>query len=70
MEKEISSQPGTLLTSEEYLRIEVEQYVRQEDGKWLYTETTDPNGLVIFETIACRISMAGLYHRVNFKIEE
>jgi len=48
----------------------VEQYVRQADGKWLYTETTDPNGHVVFESIACRISMEGLYHRVNFKKEE
>jgi len=48
----------------------VEQYVRQADGKWLYTETTDPNGHVVFETIACRIPMQGLYHRVNFRKEE
>jgi Uma2 family endonuclease len=48
----------------------VEQYVRQPDGKWLYTETTDPNGYVTFESIACRIPMEGLYHRVNFKKEE
>ncbi len=48
----------------------VEQYVRQADGKWLYTETTDPNGHVVFDSIACRIPMEGLYHRVNFKKEE
>ena len=48
----------------------VEQFVRQADGKWLYTETTDPNGHVVFESVACRIPMEGLYHRVNFKNEE
>jgi Uma2 family endonuclease len=48
----------------------VEQYVRQGDGKWLYTETTDPNGHFVFESIACRIPIAGLYHRVNFKKED
>jgi Uma2 family endonuclease len=48
----------------------VEQFVRQADGKWLYTETSNPNGHVIFESIACRIPMEGLYHRVNFKTEE
>jgi Uma2 family endonuclease len=48
----------------------VEQYVRQADGKWLYTETTDPNGFVVFESIASRIPMEGLYHRVNFRKED
>jgi len=48
----------------------VEQFVRQADGKWLYTDTTDPNGHVVFESIACRVSMEGLYHRVNFSKEE
>jgi len=48
----------------------VEQYVRQADGKWLYTETTDPKGHVVFDSIACRIPMEGLYHRVNFRSEE
>jgi Uma2 family endonuclease len=47
----------------------VEQYVRQANGKWLYTETTDPNESVVFESIACRISMSGIYHRVNFKTD-
>jgi len=48
----------------------VEQYVRQAAGKWLYTETTDPNGHISFESIACRVPMEGLYHRVSFKTEE
>ena len=48
----------------------VEQYVRQPDGKWLYTETTDPNRDVIFEPIACRVQMKDIYHRVIFKKEE
>jgi Uma2 family endonuclease len=48
----------------------VEQYVRQADGKWLYSETSDPNGHIVFESIACRIPMEGIYHRLNFKKEE
>jgi Uma2 family endonuclease len=48
----------------------VEQFVRQADGKWLYTETTDANGHVVFESIACRVPMEALYHRVNFRKEE
>ena len=48
----------------------VEQYMRQADGKWLYAETTDPHGHVVFDSIACRIPMEGLCHRVNFKTEE
>jgi Uma2 family endonuclease len=48
----------------------VEQFVRQADGRWIYTETTDSNGHVVLESIACRVPMEGLYHRVNFKKEE
>jgi Uma2 family endonuclease len=62
-----SLQEYVLLSQYEF---RVEQYVRQADGKWLYTETTDPNGHVVFDSIACRIPMEGLYHRVNFRKED
>jgi Uma2 family endonuclease len=48
----------------------VEQYIGHPDGKWLYSETADPNGHIEFESIGCRIPLAGIYHRVTFKPEE
>jgi Uma2 family endonuclease len=53
-----------VLVSQEECR--VEQYVRQDDGKWLYTETTDPNALVELASVACRLSLSRLYRRVDF----
>jgi Uma2 family endonuclease len=52
-----------VLVSQDVCR--VEQYLHQTDGNWLYAKTTDPNGYVEFESIACRISMSEIYHRVN-----
>jgi Uma2 family endonuclease len=66
--RKIESLREYVLVSQYEFRIE--QYLRQADGKWLYTETTDPNDAVVFESIACRISMTSLYHRVNFKSEK
>ena len=45
----------------------VEQYVRQSDGKWVYSETTDPNGNVELTSIACRLPLNRVYHRVQFQ---
>jgi Uma2 family endonuclease len=59
-----SFQEYVLVSQFEY---RVEQYVRQADGKWLFTQTTDPHGHVTLDSIVCRIPMTGVYHRVNFK---
>ena len=64
----VSSLQEYVLVSQYEFR--VEQYVRQSDGKWLYTKTTDPNGHVVFESVACRVSMEGLYHRVKFRKDD
>jgi Uma2 family endonuclease len=64
----VSSLQEYVLVSQNEFR--VEQYVRQSDGKWLYTKTTDPNGHVVFESVACRVSLEGLYHRVKFRKDD
>jgi len=61
----------TLDSLKEYLLVSqhecrVEQYLRQPDGKWLYTETTDPNSSLELASIACRLSISRVYHRIDF----
>ena len=45
----------------------VEQYVRQPDDKWLYTETTDPAGSIELPSITCRLSLSHIYQRIDFE---
>ena len=45
----------------------VEQYARQADGKWLYTESTEPNGSIELTSVACRLPLARIYHKVEFE---
>ncbi len=44
----------------------IEQFVRQLDNKWLYAETTDPNGSVELSSVACRLSLSRVYDRIDF----
>ena len=53
-----------VLVSQDNCRIE--QFLRQSDGKWLYTETTDPNETIELSSIACRLSVSRVYHRIEF----
>lgn len=62
--RNIDSLREYVLVSQNECRIE--QYVRQEDGKWLYTENTDPNGSVDMSSVACRLSLSRVYHKVDF----
>jgi len=45
----------------------IERFVRGESDAWTYTECTDPNGSIELESAACRLSVAGIYHRVDFQ---
>ena len=53
-----------VLVSQDNCRIE--QFLRQSAGKWLYTETTDPNETIELSSIACRLSVSRVYHRIEF----
>lgn len=60
----IDSLSEYLLVSQAECRIE--KFVRQKSGDWLYSESTDPNGSIELESIACRLSLSRVYHKVNF----
>ena len=45
----------------------VERFSRQDDGNWLYTESTDPNGSIELTSVACRLSLSRVYHKVDFE---
>jgi Uma2 family endonuclease len=53
-----------LLVSQYECRIE--RFVRRDDGNWLYSESTDPNGSIELASVAGRISLARVYHKVDF----
>jgi Uma2 family endonuclease len=45
----------------------IERFTRQDDGNWLYTETTDPDGSIELTSVACRLSLSRVYHKVDFE---
>ncbi|PYS53275.1 MAG: hypothetical protein DMG13_13360 [Acidobacteria bacterium] len=45
----------------------VEQFARQTGGQWLYVESTDPNGSIELPSIACRLPLSRVYHRIEFQ---
>jgi Uma2 family endonuclease len=45
----------------------IERFSRQDDGNWLYSESTDPNGSMELTSVACRLSLSRVYHKVNFE---
>jgi Uma2 family endonuclease len=65
----------TLDSLQEYLLVSqtecrIERYARQDDGNWLYSETTDPGGSIELAAIACRLSMSRLYHKIDFELKK
>ncbi len=52
-----------LLVSQE--RPRVEQFLRQADGRWLYSETSD-HGSITLTSIKCELSLGDIYERVKF----
>jgi len=53
-----------LVSQEEY---RVERFIRQEDGNWLYSEVTDPEGSIEIPSVVCRVPLARIYSKVAFK---
>ena len=53
-----------LVSQKEY---RVERFTRQEDGNWLYSEVTDPEGSIEIASVVCRLSLSRIYHKVDFK---
>ena len=45
----------------------IERFLRQDDGNWLCDESTDPDGAIELASVACRLSLSRVYHKVNFE---
>ena len=45
----------------------IERFTRQDDGNWLYTENTDPDGSIELTSVACRLSLSRVYHKIDFE---
>ena len=45
----------------------IERFTRQDDGNWLYNESTDPDGSIELTSVACRLSLSRVYHKVDFE---
>ena len=45
----------------------IERFCRQDDGNWLYTENADPDGSMELTSVACRLSLSRVYHKVDFE---
>ena len=45
----------------------IERFSRQTESNWLYTETTDPEGSIELTSVACRLSLSRVYHKVDFE---
>src|SRR5438094_3046600 len=43
----------------------IERFTRQDDGNWLYTETTDPGGSIELASVACRLFLSRVYHKID-----
>ncbi|MEZ4658525.1 MAG: Uma2 family endonuclease [Caldilineaceae bacterium] len=61
----------TIETLQEYLMIyqdspRVEHYVRQSDGQWLFSETTNVAEIVYIPTIECDLPLSEIYDDVDF----
>jgi Uma2 family endonuclease len=61
--RSIESLNEYVLVSQNECRIE--RFMRQDDGNWLYTENTDPDSSVELSSVACRLSAARVYRKVD-----
>jgi Uma2 family endonuclease len=43
----------------------LERFAKQDDGNWLYSECTNPDGSIELISVACRLSAARVYHKVD-----
>ena len=62
----------TIETLREYVLVSqteclIERFTRQDDGNWLYAENSDPNGSVELTSVACRLSLSRVYHKIDFE---
>ena len=63
--RSIESLQEYLLVSQTECR--VERYARQPSGEWAYSDLTDPNVALELSSIACRLSLARVYDRIDLQ---
>jgi Uma2 family endonuclease len=51
-------------------RPHIEQYVRQDDGSWRFTEVASLEVSITLPTIDCTLSLSEVYERVEFPEQE
>jgi Uma2 family endonuclease len=61
--RSIESLQEYLLVSQTECR--VERYARQPSGEWAYSDVTDPDAALELSSIACRLSLARVYDRID-----
>lgn len=60
--RSIESLQSYVLVSQDERR--VEQYVRQADGRWLFSDTVGEEGVVSLPSIECELKLAEIYDKV------
>ena len=66
--QQISSLATYVLVSQEPYKVEV--YVRQTENLWLYSATTDPEGVINLASIKCELSLQDIYWKVKPREDE
>jgi len=51
-------------------RFSVEVFTRQADGRWLLSATSEPDALITFDSIQCRMPLREIYDKVQFEPPE
>jgi Uma2 family endonuclease len=65
--REIGSLREYLLVSQDEARIE--QYIRQENGEWLFKDVVGLEGELELPSVGCRLAMGDVYRKVTFEEE-
>jgi Uma2 family endonuclease len=64
----------TLPSLEEYLLVSqdtprIERYLRQNDGQWLFSDTTGLEASLELPSIGCTLSLSDVYNKVTFETD-
>ena len=48
-------------------RVLVERFVRQDDGRWIFSEVTDLAAVLRLDSIGCELALADIYRGVELE---
>jgi len=66
--RRIASLDEYLLIAQDRCRIE--QFIKQNDGKWLFSEVNSPGAIVKLPSVDCELAVAEVYDKVEFEKED